>query len=123
MTQTIVSELDYLKMSAWQKFCYRFKTFFMGLPLAFLNFFKITIPAKAKRLWATVKGWGITIGRAAKYGDWKTRVSFVVFGFSQLMRKQWLRGLMFLIFEVVFILYMALFGGQYLGLFGTLGRF
>ncbi|MDE5721627.1 MAG: sugar ABC transporter permease [Clostridia bacterium] len=64
---------------------------------------------------------GLTIGRAAKYGDWKTRTSFIVFGFSQLLRKQWLRGILFLVFELVFILYMALFGGQYLGLMGSLG--
>lgn len=121
MTETTVSELDYLKMTAWQKFCYKFTGFFKRLPLLFLNFFKLTIPAKAKKLWGGIKGCGITIGRAAKYGDWKTRVSFVLFGFSQLARKQWLRGILFLVFELVFILYMSLFGGQYLGLFGSLG--
>ena len=123
MMQDTVSELDYLKMTAWQKFCYKFIGFFKSLPLMFVNFFKVTIPSKAKHLWSVIKGWGITVGRAAKYGDWKTRVSFVVFGFSQLARKQWLRGLLFLVFELIFILYMSLFGGQYLGLMGTLGNF
>ncbi|MDE7158835.1 MAG: sugar ABC transporter permease, partial [Clostridiales bacterium] len=47
--------------------------------------------------------------------------SFVVFGFSQLTRKQWLRGILLLAFEAVFILYMALFGWYYLGMLGTLG--
>jgi len=121
MAQTTVSELDYLKMTAWQKFLFKFTGFFKRLPLLFLDFFRKTIPAKAKKLWNTVKGWGITVGRAAKYGDWKTRVSFVLFGFSQLARKQWLRGVLFLVFELVFIVYMALFGGQYLGLLGSLG--
>lgn len=108
-------------MTAWQKFCYRFVAFFKRLPLMFVNFFKVTIPAKAKRLGLRFKDMGLTIGRAAKYGDWKTRTSFIVFGFSQLLRKQWLRGILFLVFELVFILYMALFGGQYLGLMGSLG--
>lgn len=122
MTQP-VSELEYLKMTAWQKFCYKFVSFFKRLPLLFLNFFRVTIPAKANKLWQTVKGCGVTIGCAAKYGDWKTRTSFVLFGFSQLARKQWLRGILFLVFELMFILYMTLFGGQYLGLLGSLGRF
>lgn len=121
MEQT-VTELDYLKMTAWQKFCYKFVSFFKRLPLLFVNFFKVTVPAKAKKLWGGIKGCGLTVGRAAKYGDWKTRVSFVLFGFSQLARKQWLRGLLFLVFELVFIVYMSLFGGQYLGLMGSLGK-
>ena len=121
MTKT-VSELDYLKMTAWQKFCYKFVAFFRSLPIIFLNFFTKKIPNAAKKVWYTVKGWGVTIGSAAKHGDWKTRTSFVLFGFSQLARKQWLRGVLLLLFELLFILYMALFGGQYLGLMGSLGR-
>lgn len=109
-------------MTAWQKFCYKFVAFFKRLPLLFVNFFKVTIPNVAKKLGLKFKDMGLTIGRAAKYGDWKTRTSFVLFGFSQLARKQWLRGILFLVFELVFILYMALFGGQYLGLMGTLGK-
>lgn len=120
MTQQ-VSELEYLKMTAWQKFCYNFVSFFKRLPLLFINFFKVSVPNAFKALGLKFKEMGLTVGRAAKYGDWKTRVSFVLFGFSQLARKQWLRGLLFLAFEIIFILYMSLFGGQYLGLMGSLG--
>lgn len=116
-----ISELDYLRMSFWQKFCFNFVSFFRHLPQAFLNFFKVKIPALAIRLWNTFKGVFINIGIAAKNGDWKTRLSFVVMGFSQLARKQWLRGLMYLAFEVLFILYISLFGCNYLAMFGTLG--
>lgn len=121
MTQQI-SELEYLKLTGWQKFSYKFVMFFKGLPRAFLNFFTLAIPCFFKKIWNVIKGWGLTIGGAAKHGDWKTRTSFVVFGFSQLARKQWLRGILYLVFELLFILYMALFGGQYLGLFGSLGK-
>lgn len=108
-------------MSAWQKFCFKFVRFFKMIPIVFLNFFRVTIPTQAKRFWNKLKEMGLTVGKAMKYGDWKTRISFVVFGFSQLARKQWLRGVLFLAFELIFILYMSLFGGQYLGLFGSLG--
>lgn len=116
-----VSELDYLKMSFWQKFGYNFVSFFKRLPLAFLNFFRFKIPALAKRIWNAIKGVFVTIGTAAKRGDWKTRTSFVVMGFSQIARKQWLRGIIYLLFEIMFILYISLFGCNYLKLFGTLG--
>lgn len=116
-----VSEIDYLKMTAWQKFCYKFVGFFVCLPQAFLNFFKVTVVNAAKRFWKAFSGVFITIGSAAKYGDWKTRLSFVVMGFSQLWRKQWLRGLLYLVFEILFVFYMLFFGWRYLGLLGTLG--
>lgn len=113
--------MDYLRMTGRQKFLYRFVTFFKNFPLLFINFFKVRLPQWFIRQGLKFKGIGLTIGRAMKYGDWKTRTSFLVFGFSQLARKQWLRGLMQLVFELMFILYMALFGGQYLGLLGSLG--
>jgi len=113
MTQQI-SELEYIKLTGWQKFSYKFVMFFKGLTRAFLNFFTLAIPCFFKQIWSVIKGWGLTIGGAAKHGAWKTRTSFVVFGFSQLARKQWLRGILYLVFELLFILYMALFGGQYL---------
>ena len=115
------SELEYLKMTAWQKFCFKFISFFKGIPLLFLNFFKVGIPNAFKKLGLKFKNVGLNIYNAARYGDWKTRTSFVIFGFSQLARKQWLRGLLFLVFEIMFILYITLFGWHYLGMLGTLG--
>lgn len=116
-----VSELDYLRMTGWQKFCYRFVMFFKNFPFLFINFFKVKLPQWFIKQGLKFKEIGLTVGRAMKYGDWKTRTSFVVFGFSQLARKQWLRGILNLVFEIMFILYMSLFGGQYLGLLGSLG--
>lgn len=116
-----VSELDYLKMTAWQKFCYKFALFFKTIPIVFLNFFKIKIPSAFKKAGLGFKNIGLNIYYAAKNGDAKTRTSFFIFGFSQLARKQWLRGLLLLAFEVLFILYLSLFGWRYLALFNTLG--
>ena len=61
------------------------------------------------------------IGTTFAKGDWKTRVSFLIMGFGQLTRKQWVRGIAFLGSEVLFILYMVFFGAEYLKDVGTLG--
>lgn len=45
-----------------------------------------------------------------KNGDWKTRVSFVVMGFGSIARGQIMRGILFFLFEVVFIVYTAVWG-------------
>ncbi len=117
-----VSQIDYLGMSGWGKFCYRARLFFRGLPAAFLSIFTVLIPKLARKVWGAVKGFFLTLYNAMAKGDWKTRMSFAVMGTSQFARKQVMRGIMFLAFEILFILYMVVFGGAQLSLFGTIGR-
>lgn len=59
---------------------------------------------------------------ALRRGDWKTRLSFVVMGFGCLAHGQWLRGLLFLGFQAVFLFYMLFFGADYLSGLRTLGQ-
>ena len=91
-----------------------------------------SVPGKFKKLglniWAFLKRafWGIIhwfrdLGLTFWHGDWKTKVSYFIMGFGSVMRGQWLRGILFFLFEVIFILYLVLFGGQYLGRLYILG--
>ena len=116
-----ISELEYLKKSGWQKFIYNVGYFFRSLPQNLKHFFTVTIVALFLKLWLKIKGSAMSIVDAARYGDWKTRTGFCVMGFSQLARKQIMRGLFYLVFEILFIVYMVLFGGAQLAQFGTLG--
>lgn len=61
------------------------------------------------------------IGITFVKGDWKTRISYVVMGFGQLMRKQFARGIAFLALEIAFIYYIVTFGAKYLADITTLG--
>lgn len=61
------------------------------------------------------------IGSTFAHGDWKTRVSYVIMGFGSIMRKQFLRGFLFLALEIVYIFYMISSGIGYLVKFDTLG--
>lgn len=61
------------------------------------------------------------IGATFAEGDWKTKVSFVIMGFGQLMHKQFLRGFLFLAIEIFFFYFMITFGAGYIGQLGTLG--
>ena len=51
-----ITELEYLGMGGWEKFCYNFTSFFKKLPTAFLHFFTATIPALALRFWNAFSG-------------------------------------------------------------------
>ena len=53
------------------------------------------------------------IGVTFVKGDWKTKVSYLIMGFGQIMRGQFLRGGMFLAIEALFIWFVTTFGGKY----------
>lgn len=114
-------DLEYLKMSPLEKFAFNFKSFFKNLPKKTAAFFK-AIPKKLYKLWLAFAGIFVNIGAAAKEGDWKTRLSFGVMGFGLIARKQYLRGIIYLAFEILFILYMVFFGWKYLVKMGSLGE-
>ena len=114
------SDLEFLRLSKWQKFVYKLTAFFTGIPKAIARLFL--------GIWGFIKNTGIKIGSefkdiavTFKDGDWKTKTSYLVMGFGCIARGQILRGLMFLLFEVVFIFYMVVAGGYWLSKLGTLG--
>lgn len=81
---------------------------------------------KEKKSHANAKVSGIgnsirEIGITFKEGDWKTKLSFIIMGFGQLMHKQFLRGILFLAIEIIFIYFMITFGAGYISKLGSLG--
>ena len=116
-----ISELEYLKKTGWEKFIYNVGYFFRAIPQNLKKFFTVTVLSALLKIWLSIKGTFTGIADAARHGDWKTRIGFGIMGFSQLARKQVLRGIFYLAFEILFILYMVFFGGAQLAMFGTLG--
>ncbi len=115
------TDLEFLKLNRWQKLLYKFTSFFGAIPGKLLGL--------VLGLWNLIKGAGQKIASEARdiwftfvNGDWKTRVSYLVMGFGSIARGQILRGLLFLIFEVVFIGYMILSGGYWLSMLPSLGK-
>ena len=81
-----------------------------------INFFK--------RLWNVIKKFGLAIKNEAvdiwttfRDGTWQTKVSYLIMGFGSIARGQILRGILFFLFEVVFIVYMIVAGGHWLSKF------
>ena len=105
-----LNDLEYLKLNKLQAFLYKLKLFFCAIPgffkgigLAILNFFKncgLAIVNEFKDIFTTFTK-----------GNWAVKLSFLIFGFGNLYYGQIMRGLLFLLFEVVFIGYMLLPSG------------
>ncbi len=118
---TKYSDLELLSLSRQQKFLYKLKLFFFAIPGAFKNL--------GIKIWKGIKGFGLGIYNWFKmiimtfiHGDWKTKVSYLVMGFGSIARGQIFRGIIFALFEVIFILYMVFFGGHYLSRLYILGE-
>ena len=114
------TELEYLRLPKYRRIGIQFVNFLTSIPHALVAlFFAIG------RFFRTA-GQKITevfrnIVLTWKDGDYKTRISYFVFGFGNIARGQIGRGILFLLFEVLFIVYMVFFGGGYLANLGSLG--
>ena len=105
-----LNDLDYLKLNKFQAFLYNLKLFFCGIPqwfksvgLAILKFFK--------NCGIGIKNQIFDIGTTFAKGNWAVKLSFFIFGFGNLYYGQILRGILFLLFEIVFIGYMLVPSG------------
>ena len=111
-----LEDLDYLRLSKWSAFWYNFGRFFLRtLPLWFVGL--------GSKLWNGIKKIEesvfdniLDIRRTFIDGNWAVKLSFFIFGFGNLYYGQVLRGIMFLVFEIAFIVFMFVpFGPNQLG--------
>jgi arabinogalactan oligomer/maltooligosaccharide transport system permease protein len=119
--ENTVSSLEYISMGKGERLWYNIKHFFVSLPFVIWGFLK-KIPFA---LWALLKKIGrffVSLWHMFYYGDWRTRLTYVVFGFGCLSRKQIGRGILLLVYEAAFVAYMVLWGGGYLAKIGSLGN-
>lgn len=116
-----LNDLELLRLSKSRRFLYKFKLFFASIPHAIWALIK-KIGSFFKKLGLKIKELFVFLFETFRDGSWKTKISYFLMGFGNISRKQWVKGLLFFIFEVVFILYMIFTGGHWLAKFGTLGN-
>lgn len=112
---------DYLSLTPKDQILYRISTYFQNLKTNFLTFWYrlwIGIVNFFKRLGNSFKN----IGYAFKEGDIFTKLSFVFIGLSHIKRKQYIKGIILLAIEALFIYYMIMFGASSLVGLSTLGE-
>ena len=115
-----LNTLEYLRLNKIQRLIYKIQEFFCAIPGRTVSFFK-KLGKKILDFFKFLIEDIVDIGVTFKKGSWMTRVSYLIMGFGNLARKQILRGLLFLLFEAAFVVYMVLAGGNWLSQFGTLG--
>ncbi len=105
-----LTDLEYLKLNKFQAFLYNLKLFFCAIP-GFLKKCGIAIWEFIKDFGIGIKDNFVDIGYTFAKGNWAVKLSFFIFGFGNLYYGQILRGILFLLFELVFIGYMIVPSG------------
>ena len=99
-----LDSLEYLKLSKPQAFWYDFRLFFCKIPGWFKGLL-IKLCLVIKSFFVGIKDEVVDIANTFKKGNWAVKLSFVSFGAGNIYYGQVMRGILFLLFEVVFILY------------------
>ena len=108
-----LNSLEYLKLSKSQAFLYDVGTFFAAIPGWFVSLF-VKLWNIIKNFVLSIKDGAVDIVNTFKKGNWAVKLSFLIFGLGNLYYGQVLRGILFLVFEIIFIVYMVLpTGGIY----------
>ena len=108
-----LTDLEYLKLSKAQAFWYNLGRFFCAIPRWLLKLL-IAIGKFFVKCGVAIKDEFVDIGSTFAKGNWAVKTSFFIFGFGNLFYGQVLRGLLFLLFEIVFFGYMFVpSGGLY----------
>lgn len=108
-----LNDLEYLKLNKFSKLIYKFMLFLNSIP-RWLKGVCLSVVAFFKNCGLAIKNEFLDIGRTFKNGNWAVKLSFFIFGFGNIYYGQVAKGLFFLLFEIVFIVYMILpSGGGY----------
>lgn len=117
-----MTTIEYLSLSTPKRILYKIGNFFKNIPLAIYRWIK-KIPFFFIKLFNKIKMPFIQLYNAFIYGDYKTKLSFFIYGFGNLAHKEYIKGILYLLFEICFIGYMVVMGGPMLAKLGNLGDF
>ncbi len=115
-----ISSLEYLSMPKAKRTLYKFLSALVQIPCAIAAFF-MSLPGKFRDLFSKIADWFGSVFDAFRYGNTATRLSSVIWGTGNFRYKQIGRGLLFIGYEIIFIVFMVFFGSKYLAKLGTLG--
>ena len=111
-----LNDLEYLKLGKWSAFWYNFGLFFLSILPNWFKGIGLKIWKGIKNIAESIKDGCVDIFTTFVKGNWAVKLSFLIFGFGNLYYGQILRGIMFLLFEAIFIVYMFVpFGANQIG--------
>ena len=107
-----LNDLEYLKLGKMAAFWYSVKLFILSTFPRWL-WYSVILGAWdfLKKTGRGIKNEFVDIGTTFTKGNWAVKLSFFLFGFGNLFYGQVMRGILFLLFEIIFIAYMVIPSG------------
>lgn len=116
-----MTTIEYLALPAYKRWLYKLVDFFKSIPKAIWNFFSVTLAQFFVKIGKGIANYFVSIYEIFISGDWKTKLSYFVMGFGHITRKSYIKGFLYLLYEIIFIYYMISTGGPAFAKIGTFG--
>lgn len=118
--QVLQNNLEYLSLNKIQRIGYKISHFFTNIPKKTSKAISST-PTKIRKRGIFITNIFRNIVEAFSFGDYKTRISFLVMGFGLFFKHQIIRGTLYLAYELFFIFFMIMIGGPAFSQLASLG--
>lgn len=116
-----MSTIEYLALPAYKRFLYKILGFFASIPKAIWRFISVTIAGFFVKIARGIANYFVSLYEIFVGGDWKTKLSYIVMGFGHIYRKSFIKGFLYLLYEIAFIVFMIFTGGPAISKIGTFG--
>lgn len=105
-----MTTIEYLALPLYKRVFYKFLTIMSSIPKGIGRFFSRTVPNVFKKIGKAIADVFANIYHNFIDGDWKTKTSYFVMGFGQISRGSYIRGCFNLAYQIIYFIFMALFG-------------
>ncbi len=116
-----MTTIEYLSLPTYKRYLYSLVNFFRSIPLAIFGFFKVKLVNFFKKIGKGIAGYFTNLFDCFVNGDIKTKLSFAIMGFGHLSRKSFIKGTLYLLYEIAFIIFMVMIGANALTKISTFG--
>lgn len=112
--------LDYVQMTKPQRFAYKVKSFFTGIPHAIMKG-AAAVGDAIKKFFSTIAHGFIGYGSRFTKGDVGVKTSYLIMGAGNLTHGEIPKGILYFLLEVLYFVYLFGFGWEWVSKFSTLG--
>ncbi len=105
-----MTTIEYLALPLYKRILYKALAVLTSIPLGIGRFFSKKIPLVIKKIGKFISDFFLNIYHNFIDGDWKTKTSYFIMGFGQISRGSRLRGIFNLAYQILYVIFMILFG-------------
>lgn len=100
-----MTTIEYLSLPLHKRIFHRILSFIVSIPIAIGNFFKDKFVGFFVKIWKMISSFFVNLYNNFIDGDWKTRTTYLFMGFGLLSRGSIVRGVLYFVYQIAFLIY------------------